>query len=350
MSRHQQVVVVARPTRSVPQSFDCCTAEPRRRQVPGDVTVAETVHERGRRRRREPHRVTARAFLLDPEVTAMQMGDVVPVDAVLELQLPVAAVAELVHAGGDLEPTAGRQVARDIHLGQHTRAEMFDERHDVDRQAREHEPAIRIASRHRTQPERVTVERVAVLLRMRNPDETAAVSKRPTVIRTGEKPAVAPLVWAHHCASMRATVHQHPNHAVVAAREDHRLAPELARPVVARFGYLAFVADEHPPVMEDPVDLLFEDLRIGVHRIVHAVVEHEVGVADGCTGGHDRLLRRARWAIVRATSSGAPTMFAHSSVMPAAAKRSRCASTWASDPTTARSTGCATPSIASCRA
>lgn len=103
--------------------------------------------------------------------------------------------------------------------------------------------------------------------------QLAVEREHPAVVTALEgAPAGAAVLPAEHRAAMRTAVGQHLDRAVARPHHDDGLAPELARDPVARVRHLRLVPDEHPAAPEDAIDLVLEDLRIGIEAAMHPPV------------------------------------------------------------------------------
>ncbi|MOA43722.1 hypothetical protein D3C78_1659010 [compost metagenome] len=65
------------------------------------------------------------------------------------------------------------------------------------------------------------------------------------------------------------------------AHHDHRLLADIRGLVAAGLGEFAGVGDPHPGALEDLLQFFVEDLRVGVQRGVHAIVQRQVRVVRG---------------------------------------------------------------------
>ncbi|MNY34341.1 hypothetical protein D3C86_1686750 [compost metagenome] len=112
---------------------------------------------------------------------------------------------------------------------------------------------------------------------MRHTAQAAVEGIAPAVIRADETVGLALLVFTHRCATMAAAVEQHMHVFLAVAHHDHRLFADVGALVAAGLGDLAGMGDPDPGAVENLVQLLIEDLAVGVQRRVDAVMQDQVG-------------------------------------------------------------------------
>ena len=219
----------------------------------------------------------------------MNRGDVVAVDAVLGLQLPVAADHVGRRAGHHLQPVL-RLVGQKIDPAGGG-AEMVFERRHFARQAAEDEPLVGVERADPAQIEALAREpgvgKTPFLVL--DPDAAPAEIVGPAVEAAGERPRVAPLERGQQRAAMRARVDEAAERAVLLAHDEDRLAADFGGEVIARVLDLPLVAEEHPSALEDALDLGLEHGLVGVDRPVdpeHPLVDPVVDqIAETAPGG-----------------------------------------------------------------
>ena len=133
----------------------------------------------------------------------------------------------------------------------------------------EHEPGVR-PDGDRVERVRLAVE-VLVLVDVRRPDEPPVEVERPGVVRALERLADVPAQLAGLVEQLGPAVGAHvverARLARLVARDDHRLAGDLADQEVARVRELLVAADADPAVEPDPLALVGVD---GLARVVGA--------------------------------------------------------------------------------
>src|SRR5579862_1221287 len=207
----------------------------------------------------------------------------VAVDRVLDLQLPVARVAVLVDAGAHVELALGRQIDEQIDLIPGL-AQMFVERDSFGREAAEYKSAIGSHPGQVGKAELFLTQRPTVAVLIGNGAELTVVSISPAMIRAAEKLCVPLRGLTYGSGPMAASIQQRSHLAIVIAHHDHWSAPDLSQPVVTRIRNLAGVPQVDPSSMEDPGDLVLEDIGIEIDPAVNPVVTYQRVVVDGHAG------------------------------------------------------------------
>src|SRR5690606_13132015 len=105
-----------------------------------------------------------------------------------------------------------------------------------------------------------------------------------------EEAARRPALDQH--APVRADVEEGADLVVGAAADDDRLAGDRRRPGVVGLRQLRLVADRDPGLLEDPLELLLEDLRVRVETAVDplAALEGRIGLPLAMVSGRHRLV------------------------------------------------------------
>src|SRR5260370_41480393 len=68
---------------------------------------------------------------------------------------------------------------------------------------------------------------------------------------------------------MSASIEQHPDRAVIATYQNHRMACHVTRSKIPGVWYFRFVANIDPAFVEDAAPFFFQTLRIGEHTAIH---------------------------------------------------------------------------------
>ena len=223
------------------------------------------------------------------EQRTMDEAQMVAIAVVLGQRLPVGGAAMLHPAGRELDFAGGGQIAGTIDQPG-GRAQMLGERAPVTAQAGEDESTIARHARRPRESVRTLVER-RIATGIRHAEQLARYVIRPAVIRTAEGPRVAAIGGADQGSPVHAPVDEDGDGAVLAAHHDDGLRADVPGDEVARARDLAVVADEDPAAVEDPLQLVVEDARVGVERGVNAIVLHERLVVD--RGGRRERRHRA---------------------------------------------------------
>ncbi len=195
---------------------------------------------------------------------------VISVGFVLGQQLPVCARLMAQPSGGQLDLTLRGQTCEPIDLSGRI-AEVFEECRPVLGKTAEHETVVHGDARHLAHVQvQLALASVPPLV-VGVTEHLAVVAVRPPVVRTPERTRVSRRFVAHQVRSMRTSIEQEMNLAVLVARHDDVLQAELLADVVIGLGNLTGMPDEHPGAVPDPLQLVGEDIRIGVKRSVDAL-------------------------------------------------------------------------------
>jgi len=130
--------------------------------------------------------------------------------------------------------------------------------------------------RDRGQPQPGLVEILTIAIGVRHRRGRPIEPKPPAVVRAGKARRVAALERTHCVRSVSAAVHEHPHLAVLVADEDDRLAPHSPLTKIARIRNFRGVADEQPSAVEYPINLLLENLGIGLEPGVDPIMADQV--------------------------------------------------------------------------
>ena len=196
----------------------------------------------------------------------------VEVEAVFELQLPVAFECVGDGAGQRLQPLrtlVGHQVDEHLRFAQ----VRLDAGH-VRRKARKEEPAIVREARHRHEVVILRGERLGVpaVLAIGNARVAPATGVGPAVIAAHVAGGIAACVGNDDRPTMATAVQQANQGALRIPRNQHRLAADGRGEVVVGFGHLRLQPDELPGGFEHVPHLEFEEVRVEEGAAVN--VEH----------------------------------------------------------------------------
>jgi hypothetical protein len=132
----------------------------------------------------------------------------------------------------------------------------------------------------------------------RQAPELAIEPEHPAVVATLEALASAAAVLpTQQRAAVGAAVGEHMDAALGGAQHDDGLAAQPPRDPVAGLGDLRLVPHENPAATNDAVDLVREDLAVGIKAAVHAPVLDQAAVVHGicvARNGHHRFLRETQ--------------------------------------------------------
>src|ERR1700730_6466056 len=137
----------------------------------------------------------------------MNQVRMVTVDRVLDLELPLARVAVLAHAGAYVEFALGRQIDEqvDLILG---RAQMFIKRDSVRRDAPEPNPAIISDPWNVGKPQLFLAQRSAIAVLIGNGAQLTVVPVSPAVIGASEELCIPLRRLTYSSGPMAASVEQ----------------------------------------------------------------------------------------------------------------------------------------------
>ena len=188
----------------------------------------------------------------------------VAVAAVFHLQLPVAVVGVGGVAAQHFQPV-GRLV-NDLVDDDFGLAQVVVQRLHVGVQAAKQKALVALEARHLLQVVRaflVELHRVLGRFFVLDLEQLASVTECPAVERASEAALVAVLLSAQHRAAVGAGVDDCIELAVLAARDDDRLAANGGGEIVVDCGDLALVGQVDPVAFEDVLHLEFEQRRVG---------------------------------------------------------------------------------------
>jgi transcription elongation GreA/GreB family factor len=200
----------------------------------------------------------------------MSRGEVIGIDAIVELQLPIAAIGVGDAAGHELHavgPLIHREIEEDAHLAQ----ELGQRRH-VPREAAEDEALVAFEARQRQ-------EIVALRIEARRIEGGAAVLDGvvpagaivgPAVIGAGEVARIALLGTDDHRAFVAADIEESVDAVVGVARDDDGRARDPGRREIVGLRHLRFDGEEGPAPLEDEFALELEERGIGEDVAMHA--------------------------------------------------------------------------------
>src|SRR5713226_7195472 len=152
---------------------------------------------------------------------------------------------------------------------------MFIERGPAHAQTCEDQAAMRRYARHPGQGELLLAERRIVAGSIWHADQIAAIIVSPSVIGATECVRVAAVALAYGVAAMHASIQHQVDLAVLVARDDHRLQPDLARYVVPWFWNLALMSHIYPFAIPNLFQFLTKDRGIVVDLAVDAIALNE---------------------------------------------------------------------------
>ena len=220
------------------------------------------------------------------------VGDlrVVPVEEVVDRELPVARDHELLDAGHDLEVAAQHH---EVDREPRRRPEVVVERRRGRVHRCEDEALVRVELRDLAEPVLGAVELVVVQLRHPgDADEAAVEAIGPPVVGAHEDLGVALLGAADRVATMSAGVEEALDAAVLLAHDEHVVAPDRRSKKSPAFGIWRLVAQELPRPAEDQLHLLLEDVRVAEDPSI-----------DLARARSRRACRRRRGSMTSCTSS-----------------------------------------------
>ena len=200
--------------------------------------------------------------------------EVIGVGGVFQLDLPVTGEAEAV-----LAPHFDRVAGTLLHEQVDpllSRAEEIGEGLDVILEGGE-DHAVVLLDTQADQRQFALVQAIGVAFRVRHTAQAAIQGIAPAVIRADKTVGLTLLVFAHRCATMAAAVEQHMHFFLAVAHDDHRLLADIGALVAAGLRDLTPVSDPDPGAVENLVQLLIEDLAVGVQRRVNAVMQDQIG-------------------------------------------------------------------------
>src|SRR6266481_1683033 len=153
---------------------------------------------------------------------------------------------------------------------------------------------MRRYSRHAGQADLLLAERRIITGGIGHADQSASVIVSPSMIGASECVRVAAIALAYGVAAMHASVEHQVDLAVVVARNDYGLQPELAGYVVARFRNLTLVSYVYPFAIPNLIQFLTKDRGVVVYSSVDAIVLNEILVVyfGGQSCSHLTILLR----------------------------------------------------------
>ena len=204
-----------------------------------------------------------RAFPEDVDIGGVGSSEVVIIQSILELQLPVRIEGVGKFTRHDLN-LSGRALIDDEIKKRSRLAEKIIEIGNVSRKARKYETAVTVEPRHAYQVVIGIVECWGILTgrAFRNGNVAAAAVVRPCMIAADMQFPVSAPERAHQRASMAAGVEKAVDLVVLIPRQQHRMPADMGGDEVMRIRYLGFKADENPGRLEDVLHLRFVDFRI----------------------------------------------------------------------------------------
>ena len=143
-------------------------------------------------------------------------------------------------------------------------------------EAREDQAAMRRYSRDTGEAEFLLAERRIVAGGIRHTDQSAAIVVRPSVIGASESVRVAAIALAYGVAAMHASVEHQVDFAVVVARDDYRLHPDLARYIVAGLRNLTLMSDVYPFAIPNLFQFLAKNRGVVVYSSVDTITLNEI--------------------------------------------------------------------------
>ena len=197
-------------------------------------------------------------------VVPVHGADVVAVAAVFHLQLPVAVIGVAGIAAQHFQALGC--LVHDLVDDDPGLAQVVGQRQHVGVEAAEQKALVALEARHLLEVVRalgIELHRVLGGLLVLDLEQLAGVAERPAVEGTGEAALVAVLLAAQHRAAVGAGVDHRVELAVLAARDDHRLAAYGGGEVVVDRGNLALVREIDPVAFEDVLHLQLEKRGIG---------------------------------------------------------------------------------------
>jgi hypothetical protein len=151
----------------------------------------------------------------------------------------------------------------DVHVPAHV-AQVLVKRRRVLVPGAEPEAVVAAELRHRDQTELLLHKlALAVVVLAGGVQQLAVVLVGPAVVRALEEGGVVAVGPRDAHAAVAAGVEEGVDLALVVAYQHDRIHAAGARDEVARLRDLAVVPDEEPRLAEDPLELEFEDLRVG---------------------------------------------------------------------------------------
>ena len=204
------------------------------------------------------------AMLHGGHVVVVHGADVITVQAVFVLQLPVAVVGVGGLAWQHFQLTGGR--LRHHHVEEHfgVAQEIFQAVGAVHVQADKHKALVAVDARF-FQAAGGLVETFRVFPGRLDLHQSAIALVAPGVERAGEGGLVALAHAGEGSAAMLAGVDQRVEPAFAVTGDDHRLAPGAHRHEVVVIGQFAFVAGVDPVFFEDQLHLQVEQFGLGEH-------------------------------------------------------------------------------------
>src|ERR1700733_2614623 len=212
----------------------------------------------------------SRAFLQDVDIGSVGSSEVVVIQSILELQLPVRIEGVSNFPRHDLK-LSRRALVDDEIKKRFCLAEKLIERRNVRGKARKYEPTVAVEPRHAYQVVIGIVECRGILTGRAfwNGDIATAAIIRPCMIAADMQFPVSAPERAHECTSMAASVEKAANFVVFIPRQQHRMPADMGGDEVMRIWYLGFKADENPGRLEDVLHLRFIDFRIDKRATVN---------------------------------------------------------------------------------
>ena len=217
---------------------------------------------------------------------------VVPVEEVVDRELPVAVDDELLDAGDDLDVPPQRDQVDAQPAG---RAEVVLEPRGRRVERREDEAVVALELRDLAKAKLAHVEIALVeLVDPGDADEVPADVVRPPVVRAHEGLGVAFVGSAHRVAAVHARVQEAPDAAVLLPDREDVVEPHGRLDEVARLGDLRLVAEELPRSAEDELHLGIEDVGIAEDPAVDLTTldRHETLDVERFGDRHDRTISR----------------------------------------------------------
>src|SRR5215471_1424902 len=190
---------------------------------------------------------------------------------ILQIELPVAAVAMLESSTRDLERAVRRAVDHVVERGRHVAQEVLEVR-TVGCEAAEHETAVTRDPRDAFHSAGAVgwVEMRWVTMQQRRRLDAAVEFISPPMIAATIFVGMSAVGRDNHHAAMRTLIVHERNVSIEIAREQERLFADSGRNKIARTFDLALVPDIDPGVTEHTFELQFENVRIGIEAAVHA--------------------------------------------------------------------------------
>ena len=201
---------------------------------------------------------------------------------IFQIELPVAVIGVLEHAARDLDFAVRRAVDHVVERGRHVAEKVFEAR-SVGGLACEDKAAITFDSRYGhhggLRITGVEVLRIAVL--QRHCFEPAVEMIGPAVVAALEFAGIAAVVGDYERSAMGALIVDNADFAFGVAHQYDRFPADEGTKIIAGVFYLAFVTDIDPGDAKYPLQLEFEDRRVGIDLPMHPARPNEAGQIIG---------------------------------------------------------------------